>query len=195
DPPRLGVLVVDPRVADVRSGLHHDLPVVGRVGERLLVAGHAGREDHLAVRLAERAVCLAAERPAVLEHQHRRLYPLALRAFALARGGHRTALPSSTVGSPRRNVASTRAGSVMPAYGVLRLRLASSAGSTVHRASGSTRTRCAAAPAASRPPWPGRAAIRAGRVDIRSATSRQPNRPVCPIASTTTDSAVCRPST
>jgi hypothetical protein len=46
----LRVLVVDPGVADVRGGLDHDLPVVRRVGERLLVAGHAGGEDGFAER-------------------------------------------------------------------------------------------------------------------------------------------------
>ena len=54
DPVRLVVLVVDAGVADVRRGLHHHLPVVGRVGQRLLVAGHAGGEDRLAEGLARR---------------------------------------------------------------------------------------------------------------------------------------------
>ena len=48
DPAGLVVLAVDAGVADVRRGLHHDLPVVRRVGQRLLVAGHAGVEDRLA---------------------------------------------------------------------------------------------------------------------------------------------------
>ena len=63
DPDRrgLGVLVVDAGVADVRGGHHDDLPVVRRVGQRLLVAGHAGGEDGLAERLADGAVRLAAE--------------------------------------------------------------------------------------------------------------------------------------
>ena len=52
DPAGLGVLVVDAGVADVRRGHHDDLAVVRRVGERLLVAGHAGGEDRLAERLA-----------------------------------------------------------------------------------------------------------------------------------------------
>src|SRR3954447_7338793 len=56
-------------------------------------------------------------------------------------------LPSTTVGWPRRNVATTRAGSSRPAYGVLRLRLALSDGSTVQRASASMSTRFAGAPA------------------------------------------------
>lgn len=58
DAARLLVLVVGPGVADVRGGLHDDLPGVGRVGEGLLVAGHAGREDDLTERAAARAVGL-----------------------------------------------------------------------------------------------------------------------------------------
>ncbi len=48
-----------------------------------------------------------------------------------------TSLPSRTVGVPRRKVATTRPGSSMPRYGVLRLRLAESVGSMVRRAAGS----------------------------------------------------------
>ena len=50
----LGVLVVPAGVADLRRGGHHDLPVVARVGQRLLVARHAGGEHRLAERLADR---------------------------------------------------------------------------------------------------------------------------------------------
>ena len=71
DPRRLGILVVDAGVADVRCGHHHDLAVVRRVGERLLVAGHAGVEDRLAEGLALGAVALAAEGAAVLEDEDR----------------------------------------------------------------------------------------------------------------------------
>src|SRR5690606_13144971 len=42
DPPGLHVGRVHPGVADVRGGHDDDLPVVGRVGEGLLVAGHPG---------------------------------------------------------------------------------------------------------------------------------------------------------
>ena len=70
DPRGLGVLVVHAGVADVGGGHHHHLAVVGRVGQRLLVAGHAGREDRLAEGLARGAVGLAAEGAAVLEDQH-----------------------------------------------------------------------------------------------------------------------------
>src|SRR5918911_1308338 len=52
DAARLVVLVVPAGVADLRGGLHDDLAVVGRVGERLLVAGHAGGEHRLAQALA-----------------------------------------------------------------------------------------------------------------------------------------------
>ena len=72
DPPGLRVLVVDAGVADVRRGLHHDLPVVGGIGQRLLVAGHPGGEDRLAEGGADGAVGLPAERPAVLEDEHSR---------------------------------------------------------------------------------------------------------------------------
>src|SRR3954463_5018141 len=47
DPPRLVVFVVPPCIADVRSGLDHDLTVVTRIGERLLITGHPGGEDSL----------------------------------------------------------------------------------------------------------------------------------------------------
>ncbi len=69
DAARLVVLVVDAGVADVRGGLHDDLAVVGRIGQRLLIAGHRGREDRLAERLAPRAVRLAGERAPVLEDE------------------------------------------------------------------------------------------------------------------------------
>ncbi len=71
DPVGLVILGVDAGVADLRRGLHHDLPVVGRVGQRLLIAGHAGGEHGLTERLAGRAVGLTDERPPVLEHEDR----------------------------------------------------------------------------------------------------------------------------
>jgi hypothetical protein len=121
----LAVLVVDAGVADVRRGHHHDLAVVGRVGQRLLVAGHAGVEDGLAEGLARGAVGPPAEGPAVLEHEE-----------GVAPGAH-AGFPSSTVGVPRRNVATTRPGSSRPAYGVLRESETDSLASTVRRAAGS----------------------------------------------------------
>src|SRR5690606_21863894 len=185
DPVGLVVLVVDPGVADVRGGLHHHLPVVGRVGERLLVAGHAGGEDRLAERLPDRTERLPVEAPPVLQHQDRR-------PGGACGGGraHRVAFPSSTVGWPRRKVATTRPGRVMPAYGVLRLRLASWVGSTVTRAAGSTRVRLAGAPGAGSWPWSSSPASRAGVRLIRSAMRFQSG----PNTSSTTDRAVCSPS-
>src|SRR5690606_8388040 len=90
---------------------------------------------------------------------------------------HLTAFPDSTVGSPRRKVATTRPGSVRPAYGVLRLRLARAVGSTTHRAAGSTRVRFAGAPGAGVWPCSASPAIRAGARLIRSAmrSQRGPN--------------------
>ncbi len=71
DPRGLRVLVVHARVADVRGGHHHHLAVVGRVGERLLVAGHPGREDGFAEGLTLGAVGLALEEGPVLQHEDR----------------------------------------------------------------------------------------------------------------------------
>ncbi|EOD65855.1 putative thioesterase [Amycolatopsis vancoresmycina DSM 44592] len=65
----LVVLVVPAGVADLRRRLHHDLPVVGRVGQRLLVAGHAGAEHRFAEGSPLRAVGSAAEHPAIFEYQ------------------------------------------------------------------------------------------------------------------------------
>ena len=65
----LGVVGVDAGVANVRRGLDHELAGVGGVGDGLLVAGHAGREDCLAEGRSGGAVAGAAENPAVLEHE------------------------------------------------------------------------------------------------------------------------------
>ena len=70
DPLGLGVLVVDAGVADVRGGHHDDLAVVRRVGEGLLVAGHAGGEHGLAEGLPHGPVGAAAEDPAVLQDEY-----------------------------------------------------------------------------------------------------------------------------
>src|SRR5690606_32546095 len=53
---RLGVFLVDARVADVRRRHDDDLPGVARIRQGLLVAGHAGREDGLAEGATARAV-------------------------------------------------------------------------------------------------------------------------------------------
>src|SRR5690606_4495165 len=181
DPVGLVVLIVDAGVADVRRGLDDDLPVVGRIRERLLVPGHGRGEDGLAEGLPHGAVGFAAERAAVLEDQDR-----------LAALPHRVAFPSSTVGRPCRNVATIRAGRVLPAYGVLRLREASAPGSTVQVASGSTSVRLAGLPSTGSSPCPARPAMRAGARDIRSAMPSQPSS--ARRTETTMESAVSRPS-
>src|SRR5664279_6186417 len=84
DAARLRVLIVYAGVADVRCGLHDNLAVVGRIGERLLIAGHAGGEDSLANCLAARPVGLTGERPSVLEHQDRRAHFALLSWIGLA---------------------------------------------------------------------------------------------------------------
>src|SRR5579863_7078098 len=183
DPPRLVVLVVDAGVADVRGGHRDDLAAVGRVGQRLLVAGHPGAEDHLAERLAVGAERPPMKGPSVFQQQQRR--PFCPR--------HQASFPSSTVGSPRRNVATTRPGSTMPVNGLLRLLEAWLAGSTASRGVGSYSVRLAGAPGSSWLPCPASRAILAGRSDIRSATSAQPSSPVSTMACWTTRSAVSRP--
>src|SRR4029453_14048210 len=129
DPRGLVVLVVDAGVADLRRGLDDHLPVVRRVGQRLLISGHAGGEDGLAEGLALGAVRRAGERTPVLQHQDRWF--------------HLTAFPSRTVGSPLRKVATMRPGRVVPAYGVLRLRLGRSGGATTRRGAGASGGRLA----------------------------------------------------
>jgi hypothetical protein len=75
------VLAVDAVVADQRVGHRDDLPLVGRVGEDLLVAGHRGVEDDLALGRAVRPERAAGEDGPVLQRK--------LRHFALVahRGG------------------------------------------------------------------------------------------------------------
>ena len=123
---------------------------------------------------------LAAEDPAVLQHQH-------------ARSSLRTS-PSRAVTRPRSTVATTVAGSRMPSYGVFAARLASPAPRTVHTPSGSTRVRLAGSPTAIGRPWSGSRPICAGRSDSTRATPRQSSRPGSTMVCTSTDSAVCRPS-
>ena len=67
-PPRLGVLRVHPRIADVRGRHDDDLPVVGGVGEGLLIAGHARGEDDLAEGPASGPVGASRVDAAVFEH-------------------------------------------------------------------------------------------------------------------------------
>ena len=99
DPRRLVVLVVHAGVADVRRRHDDDLPVVRRVGERLLVAGHAGVEDDLAQRRALGAVGAAGEGPAVLEHEHCVGHEFSSCAGAGARG---QTMVGTCVDEPRR---------------------------------------------------------------------------------------------
>ena len=127
DAAALGVVIVDAVVADVRSGLDHDLSVVRRVRERLLVTRHPGGEHCLAERLPHRAVGATAEDAAVLEHQHGRLDG---GQAAHAVTSVATMSPSSTVGRPPKKVATTDTGRVRPPYGELWLRLWSANGST-----------------------------------------------------------------
>jgi hypothetical protein len=65
----LGIFVVDARVADVRGRHDDDLPGVRRVGQGLLVAGHAGREDGLAERAPDGAVGAPDVAGPVFEHE------------------------------------------------------------------------------------------------------------------------------
>ena len=61
--------LVDAVVADERIGHGHDLPVVRRIGEHFLVAGHGGVETHLADARAARAEGFALEHAAIFENQ------------------------------------------------------------------------------------------------------------------------------
>ena len=66
----LAVLVVDTVVADERVRHGHDLAVVRRVGEHLLVARHGGVETNLAhARRAHGAKGFADKRTAIFEHE------------------------------------------------------------------------------------------------------------------------------
>ena len=65
----LGVLVVDPGVTDMWCGLHHDLTVVGGVGQCFLVPGHPGGEDDLSDGAPLSPVAAAPQGPAVLQNK------------------------------------------------------------------------------------------------------------------------------
>ena len=65
----LAVDRVDAHVSDQRVGHADDLPAVGRVGQRLLIAGHARGEDHLARHLGLAAEQRARVAGAVLQDQ------------------------------------------------------------------------------------------------------------------------------
>ena len=73
DPDAVGLLVfvVHSGVADVRSRHEHDLARVGRIGDGLLISGHARREHGLAEGVPAGAVGLALVSGAVLQYQYR----------------------------------------------------------------------------------------------------------------------------
>ena len=135
-------------VADVGVGERDDLARVRGVGDDLLVAGEDGVEDDLA---GGDAASPARPRWPRLRRWSRRPARAARRGRSRFDPGgcapgwreaptpHRWASPSITTGSPRRIVWRTPS-SVRPAYGVLRLRLARRAGSTVHSRWGRSRT-------------------------------------------------------
>src|SRR5699024_11026223 len=72
--------------------------------------------------------------------------PLGSVAMRWPGGQPSTSAPSRTDGLPRRTVATTRAGSSIPAYGLLVDSEANCSGSTVHRAAGSTTVTVAGSP-------------------------------------------------
>ncbi len=106
DAPGLRVLVVHARVADVRCRHDDDLARVARVGQGLLVAGHAGREDGLAEGAAAGAVGAALVAGAVLEHEDCRVGVERHGVVAFGGGSWRTSRrrgAASSVGAGRRS--------------------------------------------------------------------------------------------
>ncbi len=92
-------------------GHDHDLAVVGRIGQRFLVAGHAGGEDDLAEGLPHRPEGLTDETAPVLKHQAYRVGPgpgapvlerRRSRRIAHAAGKTRLVPVHRAGGSPRR---------------------------------------------------------------------------------------------
>jgi hypothetical protein len=73
DAGRLVVLIIDAGVADVRRGHHHDLAVIARVGQRLLVTAHACREHGFTNGLTNRSIGGAHKCAAILQNQDRGL--------------------------------------------------------------------------------------------------------------------------
>jgi hypothetical protein len=63
-----GVLVVPAGVSDLRGRGDHDLPVIARVGQGLLVTGHPRGEHRLTERLADRPERGTGEDAAVFEN-------------------------------------------------------------------------------------------------------------------------------
>src|SRR2546428_2464318 len=175
-PVRLHVLLVDAVVADHRIGHGHDLPVIRRIGEDLLVAGQGRVEDDLTVGLAEGSEGAAAEDAAVAQHEQR---------LVGAYASHTTVPP--TIVFHGRPVA------VQPANGVLRLFDLNRAGSIVTAPSGSISVRSAGAPAPRLPP--GKRSSRAGSRDSRETSVATDSRPGRTRRSSSSATAVSRPIT
>ena len=171
---RLVVLGVGAVVADVGVGERHDLPGVGGIRDDLLIAAHGGVEHELPRGDGDgRAGGLAREDRPIGGHQQGRMTLVLVSAVPRHRAAHRWAAhrwatASITTGSPRRIVCRTAPVKVRPAYGVLRLRLASCVGSTTVDAVGSNTQRFAVAPSSIGPPWALWPARRAS-VDVRPA--------------------------
>src|SRR5439155_3706735 len=183
---RLDVLTVHADVADLRVGHGDELPLVGGIGQDLLVPGHAGVEDELARDLTERAEGAAAEDRAVGKREERglRRHQALRSAAACGRSSCRRRPPTST--------ACTRPIISHPSKGVLRPLERKWRASTCQQRSGSTSVRSAAAPGARVPAGSprmraGPQVIRAIRVG-RSATPSRANR-------STSGKAVSRPTT
>ena len=70
-PAALGIVVVDAVVSDLWIGHRHDLAVIRRVSEDLLIAGHARVEDDLAVDLTPCAKGSARVNRAIFEREFR----------------------------------------------------------------------------------------------------------------------------
>ena len=178
DPARLRVLVVHAGVADVRRGHDDDLAVVRRVGERLLVAGHAGGEDGLAEGLADarrrprRGRCGRPRGPAA---------PVRRRCTRVMQRPPRscadwTVAVERRSARPRRNVATTGPAACARRTGCCGCATRSAAGSTTQlRRAGSTSARLAGSPTAIGRPWPASRPMRAGR-DATSGRRRRPSR-------------------
>ena len=146
---RLEPRVVDAVVADHRRREGDELAREARVGDRLLVAGHGGREDGLAERDAGGADRAGREDGAVLEGEE-----------AVAHAAY-TTLPSAIV-------LTTVPVSVSPSSHELTDFEAKPSSVTVQVASRSSRTRLADSPTSIR--GTGSPKIRAGPADIRSST-------------------------
>src|SRR5207344_2117167 len=152
-PRRLAPLLGDAVVADHRRGEADELILEARIGDRLLVAGHAGREHGLAERVAVGPDRLPGPDRSVREREIAHSY---------------ATLPPATV-------MRTAPFSFDPSSHELSDREWKGCSPTVHSRSRSSRTRFALAPAATR----GRSSpkSRAGPADIRSSSVSSGSRP------------------